>query len=67
MVTVAEYPSVDQALLIKSMLEGNGITAFVPDEMMAQNAPHVLYAGTGVRVQVAEEDAESALALINSI
>ena len=57
MVTVAEYSNVDQALLLKSMLEGNGITAF---------APHVLYAGTGVRVQVAEEDVENALVLINS-
>ena len=64
MITVAECSSVDEALFLKSMLAGSGITAYVPDEMMAQNAPHVLYAGTGVRVQVAEEDAEIALALI---
>jgi hypothetical protein len=66
MVTIAECSSVDEALLLKSMLAGNGITAYVPDEMMAQNAPHVLFAGTGVRVQVAEEDAENALALIDT-
>jgi putative signal transducing protein len=66
MVTVAECASVDEALFLKSMLEGNGITSYVPDEMMAQNAPHFLFAGTGVRVQVAEEDAENALAIIAS-
>ena len=64
MITVAECSSVDEALFLKSMLAGNGITALVPDEMMAQNAPHVMFAGTGVRVQVAEEDAETALDLI---
>jgi hypothetical protein len=50
MITVAECSSVDEALFLKSMLAGN--------------APHVMFAGTGVRVQVAEEDAETALDLI---
>lgn len=65
MVTVAQCPSVDEALMLKSVLAGSGITAFVPDELTAQTAPPYLFAsGTGVRVQVAEEDAETALALI---
>lgn len=65
MVTVAQCPSVDEALMLKSLLEGSGITAFVPDELTAQTAPPYLFASSsGVRVQVAEEDAETALALI---
>ncbi len=65
MVTIAHCPSVDEALMLKSMLAGSGITAFVPDELTAQTAPPYLFASsTGVRVQVAEEDAETALALI---
>jgi hypothetical protein len=66
MVTVAQCSSIDEALLLKSMLAGSGVTAFVPDELTAQNAPPYLFASTGVRVQVAEEEAETALALIAS-
>jgi hypothetical protein len=67
MVTVAECPTVDEALMLKSVLAGSGIIAFVPDELTAQTAPPYLFAsGTGVRVQVAEEDAETALALISA-
>jgi hypothetical protein len=64
MITVAEYGNVDEALLLKSALEGSGIRAYVPDELTAQTAPPYMFAGSGVRVQVAEEDAEAALALI---
>jgi len=68
MITVAQCSSVDEALMLKSVLAGSGITAFVPDELTAQTAPPYLFAsGTGVRVQVAEEDAEAALALIAAI
>ncbi len=64
MITVAHCSSIDEALLLKSLLEGNGLTAYVPDELTAQNAPPYLFAGSGVRVQVQDEDAETALALI---
>lgn len=68
MVTVAQCPNVDAALMLKSALAGSGITAFVPDELTAQTAPPYMFAsGTGVRVQVAEEDAEAALALIAAV
>lgn len=66
MITIARCTSVDEALLLKSMLTGNGITAFVPDELTAQTAPPYLFAGAGVRVQVADEDAETARALLTS-
>jgi hypothetical protein len=66
MITVAEFGNVDEALLLKSVLEGSGIKAFVPDELTAQTAPSYLFAGSGVRVQVEDEDAETALAIIAS-
>lgn len=63
MITVAECSSVDEAQLVKSLLEAHGITATLPDEYTAQTfAPLIL--GPGIKVQVAEEDAETALALI---
>jgi len=67
MITVSECSNVDEALLLKSMLAGNGIEAFVPDEFTAQNAPPYLFAGRGVRVQVEEEDAKTAREIIASL
>ncbi len=64
MITVAECSSVDEAQLLKSLLEANGIAAVLPDEFTAQTfAPLVL--GRGIKVQVVEADAETALALIS--
>lgn len=64
MVTVAQCSSVDEALLLQSLLQGSGIPSFVPDELTAQTAPPYMFAGGGVRLQVAEENAETALALL---
>ena len=66
MITVAQCSSIDEALMLKSVLEGNGITAYVPDELTAQTAPPYMFAGSGVRVQVEDEAAETALALLAS-
>ncbi len=60
MKTVAECSSVDEALLLRSMLEDCGVKAYVPDELT------VTFRGQagGVRLQVEDEDAEMALKLI---
>lgn len=63
MITVAECSSVDEAQLVKAMLAASGIDATLPDEFTAQNLTPLIFAG-GIKVQVAEEDAETALALI---
>ena len=39
MTTIAHCFGIDQALLLKSVLEGCGVTAYVPDELTAQTAP----------------------------
>lgn len=58
MITVARCLNIDQALFIRSLLDGCGIAAFVPDELAAQTDP-VLFLGSmnSIRVQVADADA----------
>ncbi len=57
MKTIATLTNLSQAFLLRSLLEAEGIPAFLPDETVAQiGEPFV----QGVRVQVAEEDAERA-------
>lgn len=56
MTTVAECSSVDEALLLRSLLEDCGIRSYVPEELT------VTYLGQagGIHLQVAEEDLEEA-------
>ncbi|HXI82862.1 MAG TPA: DUF2007 domain-containing protein [Verrucomicrobiae bacterium] len=66
MITVARYGDVNEALQLKMALEASGIKAFVPDELTATNAPYrFLTDPSGVRVQVADEDAETARQMIS--
>ncbi|HXN35219.1 MAG TPA: DUF2007 domain-containing protein [Opitutaceae bacterium] len=62
MKTVAECSSVDEALLLRSLLEDCGVRSSVPDEL---TVPFRGQAG-GVRLQVADEDAETAARIISS-
>lgn len=66
MTTIATCGDLQQALLVKSILEGSGIAAFVPDELTAQNAPPYLWATGGIRVQVELENAEAARKVLAS-
>jgi thiamine monophosphate synthase len=60
MTTVAECSSVDEALMLRSLLEDSGIRAFVPDELT------VTFRGQagGIRLQVEDEDAGTARQII---
>ena len=58
MTTVATCSNPAEAMLLKSLLEANEITAYVPDELTAQSAPH--FSGSGIRVQVEDQHAEIA-------
>jgi hypothetical protein len=56
MITVAHCNTIDEALLLRSLLEGSGIPAFVPDEAVAQTAPTYTFGSpSGVRLQVEDE------------
>ena len=66
MVTVARYGDVNEALQLKMALEAQGVTAFIPEEYTATNVPYrFLTDPSGVWVQVAEEDAETARQVIS--
>jgi hypothetical protein len=58
--TVAECSSVDEALLLRSLLEDSGVHASVPDELT------VTFRGQAgsIRLQVADEDAETAASIL---
>jgi thiamine monophosphate synthase len=62
MKTIASCASVDEALMLRSLLEGSGIRAYVPDELT------VTFRGqaAGVRLQVEDEDAETAQKILDS-
>ncbi len=66
MTTITKCGDLQQALLVKSILAGSGIEAFVPDELTAQNAPPYMWATGGIRVQVEDDQVEAARKVLNS-
>ncbi|MCF3651444.1 putative signal transducing protein [Synoicihabitans lomoniglobus] len=56
METVAAFAEIAEAQLIRSVLEGHGISAVIPNEQTAEIAPPYLWGSGGVKVQVAAED-----------
>jgi hypothetical protein len=63
MTTVATCSNPAEAMLLKSLLEANDITAYVPDELTAQSAPH--FSGSGIRIQVDDQHAETARKILD--
>ena len=65
MVTVARFGNIQEAVRLKLALEAQGISAFIPDEYTAYNAPpQFLTIPSGVRVQVDQRDVEAARKVI---
>jgi hypothetical protein len=58
MTTVTTCSNPAEAMLLKSLLEANGIPAYVPQELTAQSA--LDFAGSGIRVQVDDENGAAA-------
>lgn len=67
LVTVHNANWVHDALFVKSVLEGDGIDAFVPDEHTLSVDPALGAALGGVRVQVRASDAERARRVIAAV
>jgi hypothetical protein len=64
MTTVATCTLLVEAQLIQAALEGCGVAAFIPDELTAETAPHLALLIGGIRVQVADEAADTARAVL---
>jgi hypothetical protein len=64
LVVVATYPTTAEAGLAREFLESEGIACRMTDEMVVQWVWYLSNAIGGVKVLVAEEDAEKALALL---
>jgi len=65
MTTVARCLTIDQALFMRSLLEGCGLTAYVPDELTAQTDPVIFFGSmNSIRVEVDDNDAAAARAIL---
>jgi len=63
MTTIATCSNIAEAEILKSLLEGAGIRAFLPEEITGNSAPQLVFA-SGLRVQVEDEDAAEARRVI---
>jgi hypothetical protein len=63
MTTIATCSNIDEAHVLKSLLEDAGIAASLPEETTANTAPQFLFA-SGLRLQVEDEDVAAARRLI---
>ena len=66
MKTIAHFGTLMEAELLKLKLASFGIDAFIPDELTAGVAPHIFATRSGIRLQVAEKDVESATSAMQS-
>jgi hypothetical protein len=67
MITVANCFDIQQAQRLQMALQAAGISSFIPDEFTAQNAPYQFTgSSSGVRLQVAENDAVKARQVIEN-
>ena len=64
MVTVRQFGSMTEALLAQGCLQSAGIECFLADTNISRMETPVMT--QGMRLQVNEDDAETALALLNS-
>lgn len=66
MTTIATFSKPEEAHLLRMRLGSEGIEAFIQDENLVQMDWLLSNAVGGVRLQVADEDAEAALELIQA-
>ena len=64
MITVANCFDFIEANRLRMALESVGIPVFIPDEMTASVAPHWFLNGSGIRLQVENQDAAAASKII---
>lgn len=65
LVTVATFATTHEAAMARGLLEAEGIDAFLADEAMSRIYLSVITGG--IKLQVREEDAESARQLLSEV
>lgn len=63
MTTVAHCSNNAEAMVLKSLLVANGVETFLPEELTPEAGLH--FAGSGLRIQVNDEDAPLARQILN--
>ena len=66
MTTITTCSNIAEAQLLKSVLDDAGLPAFLPDEITATTAPQNFFI-SGVRLQVADENADEACRVLDSL
>lgn len=64
MTTISASSNLDHIFMLRALLDSCGIKAYVPDELSAQTQPYVFANATTVRLQVEDEDAATARAIL---
>ena len=67
MITIANCHNLGEAQQFKMILDSVGIPSFIPDEASAGIAPHHFLTDSGVRLQVANENAEEAKNILDDV
>jgi hypothetical protein len=60
MTTIANCLNLGEAQHLQMLLDASGIDSFIPDEFTAGLAPFQFFGNSGVRLQVADENAAEA-------
>jgi hypothetical protein len=63
-ITVAVFNYVHETFIPKARLESEGILCFVKDEISMYLQPFFASSGTGIKLQVNNEDAEDAIRIL---
>ena len=64
LVTIAEYNSLEEALLVRGLLGSYGIEATLADENFLRLYGGSVHSGDGIPLQVRQVDAEAALEIV---
>jgi hypothetical protein len=67
MVTIKRFHDTMTAHIARSILQEEGIDAFIADENLANADPPIVFASGGVRIQVPDEDAERAWEILKGM
>jgi len=64
LVTIATFIDRAEAIIARSLLEAEGLFPLIPEAHTLSVLPHLIHAEGGYRLQVREEDAETARGIL---